>query len=105
MPESAMFSVRGIGVAESVSTSTFLYFCLELFLLRNAEALFLVHNDEAEVAELYVLRNQAVRADDHVDFTALQSRAESSSCSFGVRNRESSSTLMGKPSIRRVMVW
>ena len=55
MPDSAMFSVRGMGVAESVSTSTLLAKLLELFLVRHAEALLLVDDEQAEVLELHVL--------------------------------------------------
>ena len=67
MPTSDMFSVRGIGVALIVSTSTFLRICLMLLLVRHAEPLLLVDDEQPEIAELDVLREQAVRADDHVD--------------------------------------
>ena len=67
MPTSDMFSVRGIGVALIVSTSTFLPHLLDAFLVRHAETLLFVHDQEAEIAELDVLRQQAVRADDDVD--------------------------------------
>ena len=40
--------------------------------MRHAETLFLVHNQQAEVLELHIGRNHAVRADDHVGFTTLQ---------------------------------
>ena len=67
MPTSDMFSVRGIGVALIVSTSTLLAELLDLLLVRDAEALLLVHDQQAEIAELHVLRQQPVRADDDVD--------------------------------------
>ena len=51
MPTSDMFSVRGIGVALIVSTSTFLRQLLDLLLVRDAEALLLVDDEEAEIAE------------------------------------------------------
>ena len=44
---------------------------LEFFLLRNAEALLLVHDEQTEILELHVGRNDAVRADDHIGLTAL----------------------------------
>ena len=66
MPSSAMCSVRGIGVAESVSTSTVGAQRLEPLLVLHAEALLLVDDDEAEVREAHVLAEQPVRADDDV---------------------------------------
>ena len=42
--------MRGIGVAERVSTSTSREELLEFLLLLYAEALFLVDDDEAEIA-------------------------------------------------------
>ena len=66
-PTSDMCSVRGMGVADMVSTSTSLRSCFSRSLWRDAEALLFVDDDEAEIAELDVLREQAVRADDDVD--------------------------------------
>ena len=67
MPTSDMFSVRGIGVAVIVRTSTSLAQLLDLLLVGDAEALLLVDDQQPEVAELHVLRQQAVRADDDLD--------------------------------------
>ncbi len=67
MPASDMCSVRGIGVAVSVSTSTSLAHLLQALLVGDAEALLLVDDHEAEVLELDVLLQEAVRADDDVD--------------------------------------
>ncbi len=67
MPTSDMFSVRGIGVAVIVSTSTLLAHLLDALLVRDAEALLLVDDEQPEILELHVLRQQAVRADDDVD--------------------------------------
>ena len=50
-PASARFSVRGIGVADSVSTWTSVAQLLEALLVRDAEALLLVDDDQPEVAE------------------------------------------------------
>ncbi len=67
MPARARLSVRGIGVADRVRTSTARAELLEAFLGGHAEALFLVDHDEAEVAEVDVLAEQAMGADDEVD--------------------------------------
>ena len=40
---------------------------LDALLVRDAEALLLVDDEEAEVLEVHVLREEAVRADDDVD--------------------------------------
>ena len=47
-----MCSVRGMGVAESVSTSTCLADILDRLLVRHAEALLLVDNEQAQILEL-----------------------------------------------------
>ena len=73
MPSSAMCSVRGIGVAESVRTSTWCAHRLQALLLLHAEALLLVDDDQAEVRERDVLAEQPVRADDDVDRAVGQS--------------------------------
>ena len=57
----------GIGVAVSVNTSTWVRNCFETFLVFHAEPLFLVDDDESEVAELHVLLQQTVGADEHID--------------------------------------
>ena len=62
-----MCSVRGIGVAESASTSTSSRSEREQLLLRDAEALLLVEDDEAELLRDHVAREDAVRADQDVD--------------------------------------
>jgi hypothetical protein len=47
--------VRGIGVAESVRTSTFVFIFLHLLLVLHPEALFLVDDQQAEILELHVV--------------------------------------------------
>src|SRR3569833_1392258 len=64
MPDSAMFMVRGIGVAAQA---------LEPFLLTHAEAVFLVDDGEAEAFELYAFLQELVRADDDVHAAGGQS--------------------------------
>ena len=72
MPTSDMCSVRGIGVARHREHVDLLPQLLDLLLVRDAEALLLVDDEQAEVAELDVLRQQAVRADDDVDLAGRE---------------------------------
>ena len=51
MPTSDMFSVRGIGVAVIVSTSTRLAHLLDALLVRDAEPLLLVDDQQPEILE------------------------------------------------------
>ena len=44
---------------------------LELFLLRDAEALLFVDDYEPQIAKLHVVADEPVRADNQVDFPAL----------------------------------
>ena len=67
MPVRPISSVRGIGLAVSVSTSTPTRELLHRLLVGDAEALLLVDDEQAEVAKRDVLGEQAVRADDDVD--------------------------------------
>ena len=62
-----MCSVRGIGVAVIVSTSTVAAQRLQPLLHLDAEPLLLVDDHQAQVVELHVGLSQAVRADDDVD--------------------------------------
>ena len=66
MPSSDMCSVRGIGVAVIVSTSTVAPQPLEHLLVLDAEPLLLVDDRQAEVLEAHVLLHQPMRADDDV---------------------------------------
>ena len=59
MPGERRLSVRGIGVAVSVSTSTSLRSCFSRSLCRDAEPLLLVDDDQAEVLERDVLATAA----------------------------------------------
>ena len=95
MPVSDSSSVRGIGVAESVSTSTLARIALMRSLWLHAEALLLVDDEQAEVLELHVLGEQAVGADHHVDVAGRDTRRSPSSARPAVRNRESTSTRTG----------
>ena len=73
-PISDICSVRGIGVAESVSTSTVALQLLEALLVHHAEALLFVDDDQPEIAEDDVLLQDAVRADDDVDLARARGR-------------------------------
>ena len=81
-PLTAICSVRGIGVAVSVSTSTLRRELLDALLVGDAEALLFVDDQEAEALEVHVLREQAVGADDDVDLAVLEPARATSSCSL-----------------------
>ena len=66
-PVIASCSVRGIGVAVSVSTCTSARSSFSRSLCADAEMLLLVDDDEAEVLELDRLAEHRVGADDDVD--------------------------------------
>ena len=67
MPTSDMFSVRGIGVAVMVRTSTFLRICLMRSLWATPKRCSSSTTSKPEILEVDVLRQQAMRADDHVE--------------------------------------
>ena len=69
---------------------------LEPLLVLHAEAVLLVHDQQPEVLEDDVLREQPVGADDDVDLARRRARASASFCSLAVRKRESTSTFTGK---------
>ena len=74
-PTSDMFSVRGMGVAvmrEHVHVAADL---LQPLLMRHAEALLLVHDQQAQIVETHVARKQPVRADDDVHLALLPASA------------------------------
>ena len=66
-PESDMCRVRGIGVAESASTSTSSRSARSSSFCCDAEALLLVDDHEPELLRDHVARQDPVRADEHVD--------------------------------------
>ena len=68
---------------------------LEPLLVRHAEALLLVDDQQPEVLEADILLQQPVGADDDVDLPLLRPRSRIAFCSLAVRNRESISTLTG----------
>ena len=88
MPVSAISSVRGIGVAVIVSTSTLRAELLQPLLVRDAEPLLLVDDQQAQVLERHVLAQQPVRADHDVDLAVLGDVLRPSRfCSAGLTNR------------------
>ena len=100
-PAMAMFSVRGIGVAVSVSRCTLARSAFSASFWRTPNR-FLVDDDQPQVLEAHVLLQQAVGADDHVDL-AFGQLAE-----FGldssVLKRDSTSTFSGQSAKRSRMV-
>jgi hypothetical protein len=88
-----------MGVAESVSTSTFFLSCFQLFFVSDAETLFFIDNDEAEFGKLDVVREDPVRADEDINI-ALFGGSDHGFCSFAERKRESSSTRAGNAANR-----
>ena len=80
---------------------------LDLLLVRDAEALLLVDDEQPEIAELHVLRQQAVRADDDVDLAGGEIGERCPSARPCVRNRLTMSMRTGKPanrSLQRLLV-
>ena len=67
-----MCSVRGIGVALSASTSTSTPELAQQLLLRDAEPLLLVDDDEAEILRDRVAREDPVRPDQDVDLALAE---------------------------------
>ena len=82
MPVSDSSSVRGMGVAVSVSTSTLVAQRFDLLLVLHAEALLLVDDQQPEVFELHVVGEKPVGADDDVDACRWPGRATTAVCSF-----------------------
>ena len=94
-PTSDMCSVRGMGVADMVSTSHVLAHLLQAFFVRHAESLLFVDDEQAQVLKLHVFRKQAVRADDDVDLARPPDPRAFSSAPSRVRNRLSISMRTG----------
>ena len=94
-PTSAMLSVRGMGVADSVSTSTSVLQLLEPLLVGDAEALLLVDDEQPQVAEADVPREQPVGADDEVDRAVLEPGQGRAPARAGATKRLSMRTTSG----------
>ena len=94
MPVSDSSSVRGIGVADSVSTSTPVRKRLDALLVLHAEPLLLVDDEQPEVLERDVVGEQPVGADDDVD-VAGDDAGDHRVLLLGVRKRDSTSTRTG----------
>ena len=105
MPTSDMLSVRGIGVARHRQHVDLAPQLLDPLLVRDAEPLLLVDDQQAEVAELDVLRQQAVRADDDVDLAGGQVREDLRSARPRDRNRLTMSMRTGNRRSARVSVF
>jgi len=72
MPTKAISRVRGIGLALRVKTSTPIERALIASLCVTPKRCSSVHDEESEVLEADVLRQQSVRADDDVDAAVFQ---------------------------------
>jgi len=68
MPVRLICSVRGMGVADRLTTSTWSLSLPQQLLLAHAEALLLVDDDQAEVARRDVAGEHPVGAYQHVHF-------------------------------------
>ena len=66
-PNNDMCSVRGIGVALMADHVHALLELLQALLVLDSEALLLVHDDQAQIFELNVLREQPMGADGDID--------------------------------------
>ena len=67
IPDRLIWSVRGIGVAVIVSTSTVFAELLQPLFVRDAEALLFVDDHQSQVLEFEVFGQQAVRPDHDID--------------------------------------
>ena len=94
-PASDICSVRGIGVADSESTSTRSAQLAQQLLLLDAEALLLVHDQQAEVLGAHVAREQPVGADQDVHLALLEVRRAPRASPCGERKREAISIRNG----------
>ena len=74
MPVTAISSVRGMGVALIARMSTLVFSFFSAVLVLDAEPLLLVDDEQADVLELHLLGEDAVRADDHVDGAVGEAR-------------------------------
>ena len=74
MPERAWFSVRGMGVALSVKTSTSLRNWTSRSLWATPKALLFIHHRETQVLEANVLLQQPVGADHDIYVAGLEVR-------------------------------
>ncbi len=68
---------------------------LDALLVRDAEALLLVDDEQAQVLEVHVLREQAVRADDDVDLAVLEADERLLLLLLGLEARERPDLVIG----------
>ena len=97
-----MCSVRGIGVALSVSTST----ADRSRLRRSFASLLLVDHDQSEVGEADVFREQSMRADQHVDAALAGPLEDSGLLGLGAKARQHLDVerIVGHPFVERLVV-
>ena len=92
-PDSDICSVRGIGVAVSVSTSTCSRRFFRCSLCSTPKRCSSSMTTRPRSLGRDVAREQPVRADEHVDLAVGEAARAPSSCCASVRKRESTSTL------------
>ena len=105
MPVSDISRVRGIGVADMVSTSTAVRMRFEIFLVFHAESLFLVDDHQPQVLEPDGLLQQPVGADHDVHAAVGDPGQHLVDVGVAWVNRESSLMVTGNWFIRPVKVW
>ena len=79
-PLSAMYSVRGMGVAVRVSTSTSVRIFFSAFFVGHPKALFFIDDQQAQVFEVHIIGQQAVRADRRYPSRHLRQALEDTRC-------------------------
>ena len=82
-----MCSVRGIGRGRHGQHVHLLAHLLQPLFVTDAEALFFVDDQQAQVGELHVLREHAMRADQHIDLPGFRLSAEFPSAASATRKR------------------
>ena len=94
-PASDIWSVRGIGVARQREHVDLQAELAQQLLLLDAEALLLVHDQEAEVLRPHVAREQPVGADQDVDLALGEALERLALTSAAERKRETISMVNG----------
>ena len=84
MPTMDMCSVRGNGRGRERQHVHGLLHLLDGLLVGHAEALLLVHHQQAQILELHVLGQQPVGAHDHVHVALPEPAQNARFCSCGV---------------------
>ena len=103
MPTMDMWRVRGMGVAESVSTSIWVFMCLMISLCwtpKRCSSSTISRPRSLNFTSLARMRCVPIR----MSIFPAAARWRMSFCSLGVRKRESTSQVTGNPAKRRCTV-